>query len=102
MSKMQRRKGYVGEHELVGILNAAGLSAKRISSLETDKVSKGDVLVADIWKGSVKYGEHVPKFIYDAKGNREEMLFMKKIGRSTRGNKWLVCMDLEFFLATFV
>ena len=102
MGKMQRRKGYVGEHELVGILNAAGLSTKRISLLETDKVEKGDVLIGGIWKGSVKYGNHVPQFIYDAKGNGEEMLFMKKIGRGARGNKWLVCMDLEWFLSRFV
>jgi len=102
MGKMQRNKGYIGEHELVGILRDAGVSADRIAQLETDKIRKGDVLVADVWKGSVKYGNHVPQFIYDAKENGEEMLFLRKIARKSRGYKWLVCMDLDFFLEKFL
>lgn len=99
MSKMQRTKGANGEREIVNTLKEAGVPAVRISMLETGNVRKGDVEleVAGVWKGSVKLGQHVPKFVYDARGNGEDFLFMRR-DRS----KWQVCMDLEFFLRYFI
>ena len=96
MSKSQRTKGRRFEQELVNILKENGVPAKRISMMETGGIDKGDVLVADIWKAEVKGGAQIPKFCYDARKSDEEYLFMKGDRK-----KWLVLMDLDFFLSKF-
>jgi len=102
MPKKSRVKGAVGEREIVNVLRKFGIPAKRISMMETGGIDKGDVEVAGVWKASVKYGEHVPKFIYDARENEEDLLFVKRIGKSSRSNPWIIAMDLDFFLDKFL
>lgn len=88
---MQRRKGKTGELEVVNLLKVAGIESKRISPLETNHVDYGDVTVnGDI--GSVKFGQHVPKFIYTALGEAKYLF--------SRRNKspWLVTMKLKDFI----
>jgi len=98
MSKYQREKGKRGEREVCTILRKHGVPAKRISMNETNHEDKGDVSVAEIWIGEVKIGMQVPKFVYDARKTDEtEFLFMKR-----DREKWLVTMDLEWFLNTFI
>ena len=94
---MQRTKGATGERTVVNILKEHGVNAKRISMMETGGIDKGDVEVADIWHGQVKIGEFVPVFDYKALEEGSQFLFKKKDRR-----KWLVTMDLDFFLDTFL
>ena len=98
MSKMQRTKGAGGEREVVNILKEKGVYAQRISMLESGNVSKGDIKVGDLWIGEVKIGGQVPKFIYDAlKTEACKMLFLRRDRM-----QWKICMDLDFFLETFL
>lgn len=94
---MQRNKGARLERELVNILKKSGVPAERISPMETGHVRKGDLLVASIWKAEVKGGSQVPKFIYNARKEGEEILFMKRDRKP-----WQICMDLDFFLEWFI
>lgn len=97
MGIMQRRKGANAEREIVNILKDAGIPAKRISMMETGGIDKGDVELMDIYKGQVKRGQIVPAWIYKARDNGEEFLFVKR-----DREKWLVVLDLEFFLKNFI
>lgn len=92
-----RNKGARLERELVNILKSAGTYAKRISMMETGGIDKGDIEVAGLWKAEVKGGDQVPKFVYEARKVGETLLFMKRDGK-----KWLICMDLDFFLEKFL
>lgn len=94
--RKSRNKGKRGEREVVNILKANDVPAKRISPMEAGGEDKGDILVAEVWKGEVKLGSHVPKFMFDVKGE-SEMLFIRRNRR-----KWMVCMDLDFFLKNFI
>ena len=97
MSKMQRDKGKRGELEVCSIFRQHEIPAKRISPLETNHEDKGDIKIADLWIGEVKLGNHVPKFVYDAvKTEDTQFLFMRRDRK-----KWLICIDLNFFLDNF-
>ena len=100
--KMSRKKGKRGENELVNILKNHGVPSERISQLEADGERKGDVTVAEIWKGSVKYGKQVPIWLYKARANGEQFLFSRRVSRSDRGYKWQITMDLDWFLKMFL
>lgn len=93
-----RNKGRRGEQEIVNLLKKHGVPAKRISMMETGGIDKGDIKVAEIWTAEVKIGNQVPKFIYEARKTEDtQFLFCKR----DRG-KWLVVLDLEFFLNNFI
>jgi hypothetical protein len=88
-----RNKGRRLEQELVNLLKEGGLDAHRISMIETGHFAKGDLLINKKWKAEVKGGEQVPKFLYNANKEGEEILFMKRDRL-----KWKVCIDLDWFL----
>lgn len=95
MGKAQRTKGAAGEREIVNLLKEYGIPAKRISMMEANAIDKGDIEVGEGPNkdlGSVKRGQHVPKFVYDGLGDCD-FLFMRRDKQS-----WLVTMDLETFL----
>lgn len=96
MGALSRRKGAQGERDIVNILKAGGVPCKRISMMESGGIDKGDVLVADIYKGQVKRGRFIPKFFSDALIGFE-LLFTKR----DRG-EWLITMPLDFFLDKFI
>jgi hypothetical protein len=96
MSKYQRTKGRRGEQEIVNLLKAGGIPCKRISMMETGNIDKGDILVADCWKGQVKIGAQTPKFFYDAFTPEDKFLFSKRDRKD-----WLVTMPLSVFLELF-
>lgn len=86
------------EREIVNILKENGFpEAKRISMMETGGIDKGDVYLTLDWRGEVKGGAQVPNFNYKARKTDEKFLFMKRDRQ-----KWLVLMDLDFFLETYV
>jgi len=91
------RKGKSAEREVVNLLKDAGIPAKRISMMETGGIDKGDLEIAGIWVGQVKCGSHVPKMFYDVFRNGEQMAFVRQDRKP-----WIVCMDLDFFLSTFM
>lgn len=93
-----RNKGARLERELVNILKENNVPAKRISMMETGGVDKGDILVASVWVAEVKGGNQVPKFMYEARKTEDTPLLFCKRDRE----KWLVTMDLEWFLDTFI
>jgi hypothetical protein len=64
---------------------------------ETGGIDKGDVEIAGCWKAQVKSGSHVPSTVYKFMENGEEFLFMKRDRK-----KWLVVMEAEWFLETFL
>ena len=97
MGKAQRRKGGDGERAIVNKLKDAGIAAKRISMQETGGIDKGDIEVAGCWQGQVKVGKQVPVFDYTALEDGSVMLFKKKDRK-----KWLVTMELDFFLEKFL
>lgn len=89
---MQRRKGAQGERNIVNLLKANGLTAKRISMMETGGIDKGDIEVnftGILQKAQVKVGKQIPKFIYDALADYP-FLFMKGDRK-----RWIVTMPLE-------
>ncbi len=88
-----RNKGRRLEQELVNILKDNKIDAQRISMVETGRILKGDLLVNKKWAAEVKGGTQVPKFIYDAMKEGEEVLFMKRDRQ-----KWKVCVDIDWFL----
>lgn len=92
-----RNKGRRLEQELVNILKENEIDAQRISMIETGHITKGDLLVHKKWKAEVKGGAQVPKFLYTAKKDGEELLFMKRDRQ-----KWKVCIDLEWFLENLI
>lgn len=91
-------KGKGAEREIVNILKEAGIPAKRIGGMETNHVDHGDVELelAGVWKAQVKCGSHVPKAIYKFL-EHEDMAFVRR-DRS----KWIIMLDLEKFLETFI
>ncbi|MBD3366338.1 hypothetical protein GF360_03300 [candidate division WWE3 bacterium] len=91
-----RNKGRRLEQEIVNVLKDAGIDAKRISMVETGHHMKGDILVANHLKCEVKGGSHVPKFLYNARKDGEDILFARRDRQD-----WLVCMDLEWFIENF-
>jgi Holliday junction resolvase len=97
MGKSQRNKGRRFEQEIVNILKDSGVPAKRISMMETGGIDKGDILVAESWKGEVKGGKQIPDFVYKARKNGEDILFMKGDRK-----QWLILMDVDFFLSKFL
>ena len=97
MGKMQREKGVRLERELVNVLKDWDIPAERISPMEAGGIRKGDLLVAGVWKAEVKGGGMVPLWLYKARKEGEDMLFMKRDRR-----QWLVCMDLDWFLKKFL
>ncbi len=78
---------------MVNLLKDGAISAHRISMVESGHALKGDLLVQSKWKAEVKGGAQVPKFLYKARKDGEEILFMRR-----DREKWLVCMDLEWFI----
>jgi len=97
MGKMQKNKGRRLEQEVVNIFKRSGIPAERISPMESAGTRKGDVLIADTWKVEVKGGQQVPKFLYNARKEGEDMLIMKRDRK-----QWLICMDLDWFLGKFL
>lgn len=97
MGKSQRVKGRRLEQEVVNLLKEYGVPAKRISMLESGRVDKGDIELCDVWKAEVKGGNQVPKFLYEARKEGEEMLIAKR-----DREKWLVTMDFEWFIKYFL
>ncbi|MFA6981968.1 MAG: hypothetical protein WC243_03030 [Patescibacteria group bacterium] len=91
-----RTKGRRFEQELVNLFKSHNISAKRISMMETGREDKGDLQAADL-KVEVKGGDQVPLFLYKARKTDEELLCMRR-DRS----KWLVCMDLEWFIDKYL
>lgn len=91
-----RNKGRRFEQELVNLFKSYNIDAKRISMLETGRELKGDLDVEDL-KVEVKGGDQVPLFLYKARKTDEHLLCMRR-DRS----KWLVCMDLEWFIKRFL
>lgn len=96
MGKMQRTKGGNGEREVVNLLKDYGIPTKRISMMETGGIDKGDIEVAGIWKGSVKRGQFIPIWYKKAIENCHFLFFRRD------REKWMVTMDLEFFLEKFL
>lgn len=92
------RKGKEAEREIVRILKAAGVPAKRISQMETAGEDKGDILVAETWVCQVKKGKHVPITAYKFLENEEEEMAFVRRDRK----KWLVIMPLDFLLENFL
>lgn len=92
---MQRTKGANGEREVVNLLKEHGIDAKRISMMETNGIDKGDIEISKQFLGSVKRGQHIPKFIYDAKGDCD-YLFLRRDKQ-----KWIVAMSLEEFIKLY-
>jgi len=97
MGKYQRNKGGRGEREIVNLLKSHDIPAKRISPLETNHEDKGDILVAECWKAEVKVGDQIPKFIYEAMKEGEDMLFCKRDRK-----EWLVVMPVDKFIERFL
>ena len=97
MGKLSRNKGSRGEREIVNRLKEAGVPCKRISMMETGGIDKGDVELMGVYKGQVKLGKMVPAWLYNARNVGEDFLFARK-----DKHKWLVVMDLEFFLDKFL
>lgn len=95
--KYSRNKGRRAEQELVNILKSSGIPAKRISMQETGRIDKGDIELAECWKGEVKDGIHVPTWLYNARKEGEQFLFCKRDRKD-----WLIVMDLDFFLSKFI
>ena len=91
-----RNKGRRLEQELVNLFKEYGIDAKRISMMESGRVDKGDIQVSLDWKCEVKGGSQIPQFLYKARKSDESLLFMKR-----DREKWLVCMDVEWFIRTF-
>lgn len=91
MGKGQRIKGKNGELEIVNILKDNGIVSKRISMMEANAVDKGDITVNDKI-GSVKRGDHAPKFLYKALGDAD-YLFCRR-----DREEWLVTMDIATFI----
>ncbi len=91
-----RNKGKRGEREVVNILRANDVPAERVSYKKVEDKDAEDILVAELWKGEVKLGSHVPKFLYDVR-KKSQLVFMRR-----DREKWLVCMDLDFFLNNFI
>ena len=91
MGAAERRKGAAGERELVNLLRAAGLEAKRTSPLEAGQAEFGDVR--------------------DAQGKRWQVKRRKAVGLygwlegcdrlAVRADRkgWLVVLTLEDFTA---
>lgn len=96
MGKLSRNKGRKGEQDIVNVLKSYGVPAKRISMMETGGIDKGDVEVAEVWKGSVKRGQFIPQWYYKAIENCQFLFFRRD------REKWMVQMDLEFFLENFI
>lgn len=94
MGKSQRLKGKNGELEIANLLKANGISSKRISPLEADHESKGDITV-DGKIGSVKRGGHVPIFLYKSIGEAN-YLFCRRDRED-----WIVIMPIEEMLLLF-
>ncbi len=88
-----RNKGRRLEQELVNILKENQVEAQRISMIETGHITKGDLLINSKWTAEVKGGNQVPKFVYEANKEGEEILFMKRDRQ-----EWKVCISLEWFL----
>ena len=96
MEKKSKTKGATGEREVVNFLKAHKIPVKRISMMETNHEDKGDLQVMGVYKGEVKRGDHTPKWLYDSK---KEMDFL--FCRRDR-ERWLVVLDLDFFLSKFI
>ena len=93
MAAKSREKGYRGENEVVRILRAAGLPARRVSPLEAGGEEKGDVEIGGR-VAQVKLGSHVPmclgRWMKDA-----DMLIVRRDRQP-----WLVVQTLEDWLET--
>lgn len=97
MGAYQRRKGGQGERDIVNILKAAGVPAKRISMMESGGIDKGDILVAEVWKAEVKVGQQVPEYFYKAMKEGEDMLFCKRDRK-----EWLIVMPVDKFIERYL
>lgn len=75
MGKMQRNKGYRGEHNLVRILKESGIKAKRIPLSGATEFQKGDVQIQD-FIAEVKLRKNGFKQIYKWLEN-SDILFIK-------------------------
>lgn len=87
-----RNKGRRLEQEIVNLLKDKKIDAKRISMVETGHLIKGDILINNTIKCEVKGGSQVPKFLYKARKDGEEILFSRRDRKH-----WIVSMDLEKF-----
>ncbi len=102
IGKSNRRKGGVGEREIVHILMNAGCPTNRISMLETGHILKGDIqfkkfAAQEKWYiGQVKNELAVPEYMYKNL-EKSHALFMKKPRA-----RWLVCFYLEEFIKEYL
>ncbi len=90
MGAYQRRKGAVGERELVNALKAAGIGATRISPLEAGGASFGDVKDAQGQVWQVKRRARSPLY---------EMLDgCDRLAIRADDEGWLVVLGLDEYL----
>ncbi|RMD47622.1 MAG: hypothetical protein D6834_00535 [Aquificota bacterium] len=92
MGKMQRRKGYRVENEIVNYLKKHGIPAKRVPLSGSADGFKGDILIDESLKCEVKARKDGFKQIYDwLEGN--DYLFLK-----ANRKKVLVVMEIDEFI----
>jgi hypothetical protein len=95
MGKRQKRKGYMGEHEVEKLLKGYGINAKRVPLSGSSSFQKGDILIFDGEKklvAEVKRRKGGFKSIFDWLNGSDVLFF-----RSDR-SPWIVVMKLETFV----
>jgi len=102
MGKMQRRKGYMGEHELVGLLNDLGVPAKRVPLSGATSFQKDDIILEDGSTIEVKRRKKISSFLYDLLKTADYGMIREDTNRSALiVDKWLVVMSLKEFAYIF-
>jgi hypothetical protein len=88
MGKMQKRKGYMGEHEVEELLNDLGIEAKRIPMSGATGYQKDDIMLPDKGTIEVKRRKKISKFLQDMlntadygilRGDREEWIVLMRV-----------------------
>lgn len=90
MGAMQRRKGAVGERELVNLLRAAGIPAKRVSPLEAGGAGFGDVADDQGHTWQVKRRRRSPLYGW--------LEGCDRLAVRADDNQWLVVLPLRDYL----
>jgi len=95
MGKMQKRKGYMGEHEIEKILQKEGIYCIRVPMSGSIWSWKGDIDFLNGLKGEVKRRKKINRLLYD-------MLLEADYGFIRGDNKpWLVVMELSEFVELY-
>jgi hypothetical protein len=102
MGKMQRRKGYGGEREVVHLLESLGVKAHRVPLSGAMANYKDDIILEDESTVEVKRRKKISTFLYDLLKTADYGMIREDTDRSTPIiDKWLVVMDLKKFTALF-